>query len=128
MAKLRHIAMVVDDMKKTAAFYEQAFGMNRVRESEVAIMLSDGTVSLAIIHSQNVNAEGREGLHHIGFLIDDMEAAASKVEQSGGTYYGQIRNAGGGPKSERKFCDPNGLHFDIATAEHAHRVWCIPGR
>lgn len=126
MAKLRHIAIVVDDMEKTASFYENAFGLERVRQSDVAIMLSDGTVSLAIIYAQNVNAEGRKGLHHIGFLVDDMDRAATRVEDSGGTYHGQIRNIGGGPKSERKYRDPNGIHFDVATAEHARRVWCIP--
>jgi methylmalonyl-CoA/ethylmalonyl-CoA epimerase len=126
MAKLRHVAITVDDMEKTAAFYEQAFEMKRVRESKVAIMLSDGIMSLAIIHTQNANAAGRKGLHHIGFLIDEMDEAAGKVERSGGTYYGQIKDIGGGPKSERKYQDPNGIHFDIATAEHARRVWCIP--
>jgi catechol 2,3-dioxygenase-like lactoylglutathione lyase family enzyme len=126
MGKLRHIALSVDDMEKTASFYEKAFDMKRVRQSDVAIMLSDGIVSLAIIHSQNVNAEGRKGLHHIGFLIDDMETGAAKVEASGAAYHGQIKNIGGGPKSERKYRDPNGIPFDIATAEHAHTVWCIP--
>lgn len=126
MAKLRHIALSVEDMEKTAAFYEKAFELKRVRQSDVAIMLSDGIVSLAIISSKNVNAEGRTGLHHMGFLIDDMEAGAARVEESGGTYHGQIKNIGGGPKSERKYRDPNGVPFDIATAEHAHRVWCIP--
>jgi hypothetical protein len=76
--------------------------------------------------AKNVNAEGRTGLHHMGFLIDDMQTGAARVEGSGGTYHGQIRNIGGGPQSERKYRDPNGVHFDIATAEHAHRVWCIP--
>jgi catechol 2,3-dioxygenase-like lactoylglutathione lyase family enzyme len=32
MAKLRHVAMVVDDIEKTATFYETAFGLQRVRE------------------------------------------------------------------------------------------------
>ena len=126
MAKLRHIAITVDDMEKTASFYEQAFDMKRVRQSDVAIMLSDGIMSLAIIHTANPNAEGRRGLHHIGFLIDDMDETAGRVEANGGVYHGQIRNIGGGPKSERKYRDPNGIHFDIATAEHARRVWCIP--
>ena len=126
MAKLRHIAITVDDMEKTASFYESAFGMKRVRESDVAIMLSDGVMSLAIIHTENPNAEGRRGLHHIGFLIDDMDTGAAQVEESGAVYHGQIRGIGGGPKSERKYRDPNGIQFDIATAEHARRVWCIP--
>ena len=45
MAKLRHSTRSVDDMEKTAAFYEQAFDMKRVRQSGVAIMMSDGVVS-----------------------------------------------------------------------------------
>ena len=32
MAKLRHITLSVDDMEKTAAFYEQAFEMKRVQD------------------------------------------------------------------------------------------------
>lgn len=127
MAKLRHIAMAVDDIQKTATFYEQAFDMRRVRESDVAVMLSDGVVSLAIIDAnKNVNAENRKGLHHFGFTVDEMESGAAQVEKAGAVYHGQIRNIGGGPKSERKYRDPNGLPFDVATPEHAVKVWCIP--
>ena len=127
MAKLRHIAIAVPDIQATAKFYESGFGMQRVRESDVAVMLSDGTVSLAIIDSnKNVNAENRSGLHHFGFIVDSLDQAATQVESSGGKYYGQIRNIGDGPQSERKYRDPNGIDFDIVNADHATRVWCIP--
>jgi catechol 2,3-dioxygenase-like lactoylglutathione lyase family enzyme len=127
MAKLRHIAMAVDDIQATATFYEKAFDMQRVRESDVAVMLSDGFISLAIIDAnKNVNAESRKGLHHFGVLVDDMDAGAQRAEQSGAVYHGQIRGIGAGPQSERKYRDPNGLPFDIATPEHARKVWCIP--
>jgi catechol 2,3-dioxygenase-like lactoylglutathione lyase family enzyme len=36
MAKLRHIALSVKDLQESATFYEEAFGMERVRESDVA--------------------------------------------------------------------------------------------
>ncbi|RPI46208.1 MAG: VOC family protein [Betaproteobacteria bacterium] len=127
MAKLRHIAIAVPDIQATAKFYEESFGMQRVRESDVAVMLSDGTVSLAIIDSnKNVNAEKRTGLHHFGFIVEDLDDAAGKVESSGGKYYGQIRNIGDGPQSERKYRDPNGIDFDIVNAGHADRVWRVP--
>ena len=127
MAKLRHIAIAVPDIQATARFYETSFGMQRVRESDVAVMLSDGVMSLAIIDSnRNANAEGRAGLHHFGFLVEDLDRSATQVESSGGTYYGQIRNIGDGPQSERKYRDPNGIDFDIVNAEHAARVWRIP--
>jgi catechol 2,3-dioxygenase-like lactoylglutathione lyase family enzyme len=127
MAKLRHITLAVDDMEKTATFYEQAFEMKRVRQSGVAIMMSDGVVSLAIIDAnKNANSGARKGLHHIGFLVDNIDEAAAKVEQGGGKYAGQIKEIGGGPKSERKYTDPDGVPFDVATPEHARKVWCIP--
>ena len=110
MAKLRHITLSVDDMEKTASFYEQAFEMKRVRQSGVAIMMSDGVVSLAIIDAnRNANSGARKGLHHMGFLVDDIDAAAAKVEQSVGVYAGQIKNIGAGPRTERKYTDPAGV-------------------
>ena len=127
MAKLRHIAIAVPDIQATAKFYETSFGMQRVRESDVAVMLSDGVVSLAIIDSlKNPNAENRAGLHHMGFLVDDLSASADRVEQSGGRYFSQIKGVGDGPQSERKYRDPNGIDFDIVNAEHARKVWRIP--
>ena len=73
MAKLRHITLSVDDMEKTATFYEQAFEMKRVRQSGVAIMMSDGVVSLAIIDAnRNANSNAKKGLHHMGFLVEDL--------------------------------------------------------
>jgi methylmalonyl-CoA/ethylmalonyl-CoA epimerase len=127
MAKLRHVAMVVEEMEKTAQFYEQSFGMKRVRESPTAIGLSDGVVSLVIIHPSNVNMKGeaRRGLHHLGFLIDDMEEVSSTVEANGAKYHGEILGAGRGPMTERKYLDPNGHMFDITTAEHARETWHI---
>jgi methylmalonyl-CoA/ethylmalonyl-CoA epimerase len=128
MAKLRHIAMVVEDIEKTAKFYEQSFGMQRVRQSETSIGLSDGYMSLVIIDPSNINMKGetRRGLHHMGFLIDDMEQVAGKVEANGAVYHGEILGSGRGPMTERKYLDPSGSMFDITTPEHAHNTWRIP--
>ena len=127
MPKLRHIAIAVPDIHATAKFYESSFGMQRVHESDVAVMLSDGTVSLAIIDSnKNVNAENRTGLHHFGFIVDSLDESAASIESSGGKYYGQIRNIGDGPQTERKYRDPNGIDFDIVNGDHAQRVWRSP--
>jgi catechol 2,3-dioxygenase-like lactoylglutathione lyase family enzyme len=127
MAKLRHIAIAVPDIQATAKFYEISFGMQRVRESDVAVMLSDGVISLAIIDSnRNPNADNRAGLHHMGFLVDDLATAADRVERNGGKYFSQIKGVGDGPQSERKYRDPNGIDFDIVNADHARKVWRIP--
>ena len=127
MAKLRHIAMVVEEMEKTAKFYEKAFGMKRVRRTKTAIGLSDGVVSLVIIHPSNVNMKGddRRGLHHLGFLVDDVEKESTRVEAVGAVRHGAIINAEAGTESERKFLDPNGQVFDLTSPRYARDVWRI---
>ena len=46
MGKLRHIAIAVPNTEEAAKFYEQAFGMTRVRQSVSSVMLTDGVISL----------------------------------------------------------------------------------
>ncbi len=46
MAKLRHIAISVPDLKEAAKFYEDSFGMKRLRENDIAINLSDGVMNV----------------------------------------------------------------------------------
>ena len=127
MAKLRHIAMVVEKMQETAKFYEKAFGMQRVRETPTAIGLSDGVVSLVIIHPSNVNMKGddRRGLHHLGFLVEDVDRETEKVEAVGARRHGAIINSEEATESERKFLDPNGQVFDLTSPKYAREVWNI---
>lgn len=127
MAKLRHIAMLVEDIEKSAAFYEKTFGMQRVREHETAIAMTDGVVSLVFIHPDNPNMKGEtaRGLHHIGFLIDDMKDITNKVESYGATFVGGILGTGSGLETERKYIDPNGVNFDITMPEYAREFWKI---
>ena len=127
MAKLRHIAIAVPNADETAKFYEQAFGMKRVRESASTVMLTDGVVSLVIIHPSNVNMKGddRRGLHHLGFLVDDVDRETEKVEAVGARRHGAIINSEQGTESERKFLDPNGQVFDLTSPKYARDVWQI---
>ena len=127
--KLRHVALATHDMEKTASFYEEAFGMQRVRQSDVAIMLSDGVVSLAILDlSRNDNAPDARGsdftgIHHLGFLVDDMDGACKELDAAGGEYHGQVKNVGKGKDFERKYRGPDGVVFDVAIPDHARSSW-----
>ena len=49
VTKLSHAVLFISNLERSRPFYEKAFELKRVRESDVAIMLSDGIVSLAII-------------------------------------------------------------------------------
>lgn len=128
MAKLRHIAMVVEDIEKTAQFYEKSFEMKRVRRTPTAIGLSDGVVSLVLIDSSNPNMKGDEkrGVHHFGFFADDVDSMGKTVEANGATYHGELRDSAR-PRvtGERKYYDPSGQMFDITCIEYARDTWQV---
>lgn len=144
MGKLRHIAIAVPNTDETAKFYEQAFGLKRVRESPSAVLMSDGVISLAILDNKNSHeALGHNGLHHVGFIADDVGEAGAKAEAHGAVYTdkdeniakrfanrGQLENgaltAEARGQDQRKFVDPNGVKFDIVNAAHARNSWRLP--
>ncbi len=144
MAKLRHIAIAVPNTDEAAKFYEKAFGLKRVRESTSAILLSDGVISLAILDNKNSHeALGHLGLHHVGFIADNVGEAAASAEKSGAVYAdkaenvakrfenrGQMENgelkAEARQQEQRKYVDPNGIKFDIVNDLHARNSWRLP--
>lgn len=123
MAKLRHVAMQVPDLEKTARFYENVFELERVAEAESpvgnAIMLSDGVINLTLLNfpegtKGGMNGPDWAGLHHFGFLVDDGDATEKKIDQNGGTFFMQLPDDYEGVDAERKFKDPNGVVFDVS--------------
>ena len=88
MARIRHVAVGTDDPEATAKFYEDGLGLRRVGvvDSPTAegYYLSDGHVNLAILKwreewaSVTEGAPKRVGVHHIGFGVEDMDAAQAR--------------------------------------------------
>ena len=144
MAKLRHIAIAVADTDAAARFYEQSFGLKRVRASASAILLSDCVISLAILDNRNSHeAIGHNGLHQIGFIADNVDETAGMAVKGGAVYAdkaenvakrfanrGQLENgrvkAEAREQDQRKYVDPNGIKFDIVNGEHARNSWRLP--
>lgn len=123
MGKLRHIAVTVPDPWKAAEFYMKAFGLKKVGETDWAnasgVYLSDGVVNLALLKYKTEEAagsRGREfvGVHHIGFWVEDVEAARERVEAAGAKHWMGEPTEGGG-FYEVKFHDPQGVPFDITA-------------
>ena len=129
MAKLRHLAIATDDPDRTAQFYVDTFEMRRVRSARGqwgwGHILSDGTINLAVLCFATDAAAGVErgtgyrGLHHIGFEVDDVEAAATRVEAAGCPARTDINDALGIPhdgpiKGEFKYEGPDGVVFDLS--------------
>ena len=128
MARLRHFAIVVRDLEKSAKFYESVFDLKRVGQETLdlaaAIYLSDGVVNLALLNYFGKRGSGIEdaknfvGAHHFGFQVDDLTAAQQRIEAAGGTFFFDLGKDAEKENFERKFKDPDGIIFDIT-----HKGW-----
>ena len=118
MARIKHIALSTDDPAKTAEFYKEAFGLTELRREPKdtgadGVWLSDGYIYFAILKyggddTPNLGeGTSTKGVHHIGFYVDDLEAAHATMEGAGCT------ESPGSSKMNRKFKGPDGLMIDI---------------
>ena len=124
MARLRHFAVVVRDLEKSARFYEGVFDLKRVGAETLdfasAIYLSDGVINLALLNYHGKRGSGLEdaknfvGAHHFGFQVEDIAATQKKIEAAGGTFFFDLGNDQEKENFERKFKDPDGIIFDIS--------------
>jgi catechol 2,3-dioxygenase-like lactoylglutathione lyase family enzyme len=130
MAKIKHIALTTHDLEKVATFYKDVFGMAEVgRGGNTHIYLSDGDLNLTIrACKQNGDADVGEqgenfsGIHHIGFVVDNVPVCADKMEQAGATRLTPLepagqRESGRGTRpsnAEIKLSGPDGVIIDIS--------------
>lgn len=126
MAKLRHIAMSVQNPEATAKFYCDTFGMEIVGETDSplasGLYLSDGTVSLALLKYKADEWAGMNKdavcINHVGFWVDDLEKQSESIKRNGGTFFRELPLEKESLYYELKFRDPNGIIFDIS-----HNGW-----
>jgi catechol 2,3-dioxygenase-like lactoylglutathione lyase family enzyme len=76
MAKIRHIAIKVEDQEKTAEFYKKTFGMTEAWRGPVredgnrAIYLTDGYINMAVLPARG-GRFAEMGVHDpVGQLVD----------------------------------------------------------
>ena len=123
MARLRHFAVCVGDLDKSANFYEHVFGLKRVGQETIdigsAIYMSDGVINLALLNFSSTKGNdlkspvGHVGANHFGFQVDDLAETQKKIEAMGGKFFFDLGDARKG-NFERKFKDPDGVVFDIS--------------
>jgi catechol 2,3-dioxygenase-like lactoylglutathione lyase family enzyme len=123
-ARLRHFAVVVGDLEKSARFYEGVFGLKRVGQETLdfaaAIYLTDGVINLALLNYFGKRGSGLDdaknyvGAHHFGFQVDDLAETQKKIEALGGKFFFDLGNDAEKENFERKFKDPDGVIFDIS--------------
>ena len=124
MARLRHFALAVKDLEKSAAFYESVFGLKRVGREDLdigsGIYLSDGVINLALLSFKGERGSGLKdaksfvGAHHFGFQVDDLEDARKRVEAAGGKFFFTLGKSKEDSNFEVKYKDPDGVIFDLS--------------
>lgn len=112
---LTHIALAVQDLDRSLAFYNTVFGMVEVYRGEDFVQAqTPGSRDVLVFKKDTANAGQSGGVIHFGFRLVDPGAigqAAEEVERAGG----QIRSRG-------EFCpgepflfvsDPDGYEVEI---------------
>jgi len=94
MNRIVHIALKVDDLKRTTQFYEKVFGFKVSKTGKVrdhtSRHLSDGVIDLSIMQydagtrSAESKASG-EGpcIHHFAVEVDDLASAEKEIRSYG---------------------------------------------
>jgi len=129
MARIKHIAIRTPDPEKTAAFYKDVFGLKEIGQARAGCYLSDGYINLAILksHDQDTgesprDAAGYAGIHHLGFMVDDVDEVCAKLEAAGArpkTARSDLSHAPTtGPRSyyEIKYVGPDNQEMDVTAS------------
>ena len=111
MAKIRHLAIKTKSPEKLASFYEQVFGMTRIRsEKGGAIYMSDGYLTVALL--KNRGEATPSGINHFGFQVDDIKTIEEKLK----TFEEPLtQRPGNRPYAEYRAMDPDGNLFDVSV-------------
>ncbi|HUH86854.1 MAG TPA: VOC family protein [Pusillimonas sp.] len=114
MAKLRHIALSVNDLEAATRFYQEVFGLEKVGEETLeagsGVYLTDGVVNLALLKLKGTDFVGT---HHFGFIVDDTDKFGQRIKAAGGEFFFAM-GEGGKTNAELKYKDPQGIVFDIS--------------
>jgi catechol 2,3-dioxygenase-like lactoylglutathione lyase family enzyme len=135
MGKLRHIAFISNEPKKLSDFYQKHFGFEECKVfPSGSRMVIDPLFNLAFLQSRGDQAgpaigthradgaelERQVGIHHYGFLVDDLNEAVAKLPASLNRGASPQVSAGvGGPEgarpAEMRFIDPWGNNVDLSA-------------
>jgi len=84
MARIRHLAILTQDVDRLVKFYTNSFGLKIVQGVGTATYLTDGHINLAIIPiGPEREIEGnqlKEGINHFGFEVESVDAVDEAAE------------------------------------------------
>jgi len=129
VAKIKHIAIRTPDPEKTAAFYKEVFGLEEVGKAASGCYLSDGSINLAILRSNEHgtgetprDVPGYAGIDHLGFVVESVDETGKKLDAAGARpLFDRVdlsHAPTSGPRSyyEVKYRGPDGQVIDISES------------
>lgn len=133
--ELNHAGIVIRDLEKSEAFYENVLGAKVVARNFIAsnqtdvvyVQIAGGMIEL--LHRRQPAAGEVFGITHIGFMTDDLDADYRTLVESGSKPLVEPRVAGTGIGRLGFLSDPNGARVellqrevDFRTAPIEHRI------
>ena len=116
MARIRHLAILTEDVERLVRFYTTVFGLQVVEGVGTATYLSDGHINLAIIPiGPERELEGdhlQPGLHHFGFEVDDTARIAPLCDELGAA--DAVAKRPPNREAEARVHDPDGNPVDLS--------------
>ena len=113
--RLEHVAIYCRDLDESIGFYEKFFGGSptAVRKGAAGygfcFVKIDGAPSIQLMESA-----GETGVHHYGFVTDDIERVRQEFKEKGAEILRENRDPSG--KLTTIFVkDPNGLDLEIRS-------------
>ena len=122
MARIRHLALLTEDVERLVTFYTNAFGLKIVEGEGTATYLTDGHINLAIIpigpEHKIEGSQQKEGLYHFGFEVDSVEALVPVCREYGASKDIKIRPPN--REAEYRLHDPDGNPIDLSQHGWPH--------
>jgi catechol 2,3-dioxygenase-like lactoylglutathione lyase family enzyme len=116
MARIRHLAILTEDVERLVRFYTEAFDLKIVEGVGTATYLTDGHINLAIIPiGPEREIEGphlQPGINHFGFEVEDIAAIAPLCKELGAA--DEVTRRPPNREAESRVHDPDGNSIDLS--------------
>jgi len=122
MARIRHLAILTEDVDRLVKFYTNSFDLKIVEGVGTATYLTDGHLNLAIIPiGPERKIEGdhlKEGINHFGFEVDSVDVLIPVCKEHGASTAVEKRPAN--REAEFRVYDPDGNPIDLSQYGWPH--------
>lgn len=122
MARIRHLAILTEDVDRLVNFYITSFGLEIVEGEGTATYLTDGHLNLAIIPiGPEREIEGphlKEGINHFGFEVDNVADLVPVCRDAGAST--DVEKRPPNREAEYRVYDPDGNPIDLSQHGWPH--------